>query len=161
MAGTRAEQRSILALDTTCLVALLCGWHEHHAATASALERRIDAGATLVLPAPALIEAYSVLTRLPAPHRLAPVDASQLLRQNFEQGARVASLSAKDTWSLLGNAPLDKVQGGRVYDAVMAACARKAGARELLTLNLRHFEGFADATLRVTSPLEPAAHPGS
>jgi len=44
------------------------------------------------------------------------------------------------------------VYGGRIYDAVIAACARKAKARELLTWNLKHFEPFADGSLVAASP---------
>src|SRR3989304_3100937 len=36
----------------------------------------------------------------------------------------------------------DGVSGGQVYDAVIAACARKARAQTLLTWNLDHFHRF-------------------
>ena len=42
---------------------------------AGAIERRLDGGEHMSLAAHALTEAYSVLTRFPAPHRLAPADA--------------------------------------------------------------------------------------
>lgn len=142
----------IIALDTSCLVALVCGWHEHHTVTTSAVEERLGHGARLVLAAPALVEAYSVLTRLPAPHRLAPSDALRLLRDNFHEQGPAVALSGADYWSLLLEAPAAAVYGGRTYDAVIAACARKGRARELLTLNRRHFESFADDALRISSP---------
>ncbi len=153
MAGRRTERGALLALDTSCLVALVSGWHEHQAATASAVEKRLAAGAALAIPGPALVEAYSVLTRLPAPHRLGPTDALRLLRDNFHTQSRTVVLSARDYWSLLDSAPAAMVHGGRAYDAVIVACARKAKARELLTLNLRHFEAFADDSLRIASPI--------
>jgi predicted nucleic acid-binding protein len=131
----------------------MCGWHEHHAAATSLVEQRLDRGAVLSLAAPALVEAYAVLTRLPAPHRLAPADALRLLNENFRERARTVVLNERDYWSLLGAAPAHGVHGGRTYDSVIAACARKAKARELLTLNLRHFEAFADDTLQITSPI--------
>ena len=37
----------------------------------------------MVIPAHSLVESYAVMTRLPAPHRVAPADAVQLLRENF------------------------------------------------------------------------------
>ncbi len=37
----------------------------------------------MLLPAPALVEAYAVLTRLPPPHRLSVPDALALLEANF------------------------------------------------------------------------------
>ena len=52
--------------DTSCLVAAVCSWHEHHQATSAELSRRVEHGEVLVLAAPALVEAYAVLTRLSA-----------------------------------------------------------------------------------------------
>jgi predicted nucleic acid-binding protein len=148
----RSAERARLALDTNCLIALVCGWHEHHEAIASAVERRLDAGARLALAAPALLEAYAVLTRLPPPHRLLPADALHVLEANFGTDTRTVTLDADEYWSLLRVGPTMGVYGGRIYDAVIAACARKSNARELLTLNLKHFESFADASLLITSP---------
>ena len=161
MAGTRKRRKAaapaaghLVALDTSCLIALVCGWHEHHAATTALVQRRLDAGSTLALAAPALVEAYSVLTRLPPPHRLAPADALALLADNFHDDTQTVVLTAREYWSLLLRAPTEGVHGGRTYDAVIAACARRASARELITLNLRHFEPFADDALAVISPVE-------
>lgn len=163
MARKRADVRAtppappLLALDTSCLVALVCGWHEHHAATLAAVDQRLDTGFQLALAAPALLETYCVLTRLPAPHRLSPIDALQLLRDNFQEQARTVVLGAEDYWALLRSGPDGGIYGGRTYDAVIAACARKARVQEILTLNLRHFESFADSSLLIRSPLSAAA----
>ncbi|TMA21831.1 MAG: type II toxin-antitoxin system VapC family toxin [Deltaproteobacteria bacterium] len=148
----KSAEPALVALDTSCLIALVSGWHEHHDVTLESLERRLRAGATMVVPAHALAEAYAVLTRLPAPNRLSPVDAIEVLGENFESHARTVWLDADEYWSLLRGAPTAGVYGGRIYDAVIAACARKAKARELLTWNLKHFEPFADGSLVVASP---------
>jgi predicted nucleic acid-binding protein len=150
--AARRADRDLVALDTSCLVALVSSWHEHHDATVESLERRLRAGAAMVVPAHALAEAYAVLTRLPAPNRLSPGDAIEVLRQNFEEDARIVSLDAAEYWSLLRAAPGAGVYGGRIYDAVIAASARKAKAREILTWNLKHFESFADGSLVVATP---------
>ena len=68
---------------------------------AQALERRLTAGDRLVVAAHALVEAYAVLTRLPAPHRLAPADAWALLAANFVSGAEIAALSGSAQVALL------------------------------------------------------------
>ena len=148
----RQQTQRVVALDTSCVVALLCEWHEHHAATASAIEQRVDAGADLAIAAPVLFEAYSVLTRLPGPWRMSPHDALHLIKENFRRTGRTVALGAEEHWSLLEGAPGAGVSGGRTYDAAIAACARKANARELLTLNMRHFAAFADQSLLITSP---------
>ena len=106
----------------------------------------------MVVAAAALIEAYSVLTRLPAPHRLAPGDALHLLDSNFSRGTTVVALSAAAYQVLLRAAPDDGVFGGRIYDAVIAACARRARARTLLTLNTSHFTDFAGPDLEIVAP---------
>ena len=117
-----------MALDTSCLIALVCDWHEHHSATLASVEGRLEAGTRLALAAPALVETYSVLTRLPAPQRLSPADALHLLAQNFEDKADSVALGADEYWSLLRRGPTTGVHGGRIYDAVIAACARKAAS---------------------------------
>lgn len=99
----------------------------------------------MATPAPALVESYAVLTRLPAPHRLAAPDAWALLDANFISSADVVALGASDYPALLRAVVSQGIHGGRTYDAVIGACARKAGADELLTLNRRHFDQFAGA----------------
>ena len=68
------------------MIAAVCSWHEHHEAAANELERRLAARAKMIVAAPALIEAYAVLTRLPPPHRLSPPTALTLLEYNFLAG---------------------------------------------------------------------------
>jgi predicted nucleic acid-binding protein len=41
------------------------------------------------------------------------------------------------------------VRGGAIYDALILACARKAKATQIWTLNARHFEMFAPDLSRV------------
>lgn len=137
-------------LDTSCLVAALCAWHEHHDTTRADLEQRLRARERLVVAAPSLVETYAVLTRLPPPHRLSAHDAWRLLDANWS-GSDVFALSASEYWRVIRDSRDSGVHGGRVYDAVIAACARKAGARTLVTWNLAHFHGFA-ASVDVVAP---------
>lgn len=126
-------------LDTSCIIAAVCSWHERHAATLREFERRLSAGEKLTVAAPALVESYAVLTRLPGPHRLAATDARDLLEANFIKKRRLVALTADEFRSLIGRAPEDGVTGGQAYDAVIAACARRAKVAALLTFNARHF----------------------
>lgn len=57
----------MIAPDTSVLVAGFATWHEGHEAAVRALNRGVH------LIAHAAVETYSVLTRLPPPHRIAPV----------------------------------------------------------------------------------------
>ena len=130
---------ALFALDTSCMIAAVCEWHEHHAAAVAEIERRLSRGRPLV-PAPALVEAFAVLTRLPAPHRLSPSDAWTLLKTNFVTRARTATLTSAAYRRLLARLANENIGGGRVYDAVIADCARRAGVGVLLTFNRKHFE---------------------
>jgi predicted nucleic acid-binding protein len=56
--------------DTSCMIAAVCSWHEHHEAAANDMERRLAGRAKVIVAAPSLIEAYAVLTRFLPPHRL-------------------------------------------------------------------------------------------
>ena len=106
----------------------------------------------MVVAAPTLVEAYSVLTRLPAPNRLAPDVALHLVDANFVRGATGVALSVAEYWTLLRAAPGDGVSGGRMYDAVIAQCARRARVRALLTFNPSHFASFAGPDLAIVVP---------
>src|ERR1043166_6916913 len=108
--------------DTSCMIAAVCSWHEHHDAAANEIERRLAARAKMVVAGPALVEAHAVLTRLPPPHRLAPEMALLLLENNFLKLATVIALDAKSYERLLLEAPRKKLAGGGTYDAVIGAC---------------------------------------
>lgn len=146
------SSRQHLVLDTSCIVPLVCGWHEHHAVTAQAVEAYLAEGFALAVAAHALVEAYAVLTRLPAPHRMAPAAAFDVLERNFGQATETFGLTARETWTFLGRAHVAGVAGGRTYDALIAASARKATSPLLLTWNLRHLALFEDSELSVASP---------
>ena len=118
----------------------------------SEIQRRLSAGEELVAAAPALVESYAVLTRLPAPHRLSPSDALAVIETGFITRRRVVALDNRDYVQLLKAAPSREVFGGRTYDAVIAECAVKARATCLLTLNEEHFRLWDSEPLKVVVP---------
>lgn len=130
-------------LDTNCLVALLSTVHEHHEVTLAELNRRQKRAEPFVLASHSLAEAYAILTRLPAPLRMAPDFAMELLEQNFA-ALQSISLTPAETWAALKSFPSRGISGGRTYDALIAACAKKARVDTLLTWNVAHFEPLAD-----------------
>jgi predicted nucleic acid-binding protein len=139
------------ALDTSVVIAALLSWHEQHRAARLAVGKLLGGRSRVVLPAPVLIEAYSVMTRLPAPHRLAPADAHRILESSFEK-AEMVSLTASESWRFLRESRDRGVAGGRTYDALILACATKARADRLLTLNQRDFIRLEPRTLDIVSP---------
>ena len=142
----------LLAVDSSCLVALACTWHERHEAVAGCLANAVGRGAPLLVPPHALIETYAVLTRLPPPHQVAPADALAFLTANANRWRTGAALSGDDTWRLLRESAEARVAGGAAYDGLIATSARFSGATAILTLNPRHFRRFEAAGLTVIVP---------
>ncbi|MGH3665844.1 MAG: PIN domain-containing protein [Egibacteraceae bacterium] len=118
----------MIAVDTSVVVAALAAWHEGHTTSRETVQRRPR------LIAHVALETYSVLTRLPPPHRVSPaVVHAYLLRQFPEPWL---TLAAEEHRSLLDTLHRRGVGGGAVYDALVAATAVAAGAT-LLTRDVR------------------------
>ena len=107
----------------------------------------------MILAVPALAEAYAVLTRLPAPHRLAADDAQQVLQVSFVEQGKLVALDGTRFLRLLDQAPERGITGGAFYDAVIAACALKGRAATCAD-PLR-------PSAQVKAPLLPAARPST
>lgn len=117
------------AVDTSVAVAAALPWHESHAAARSTFAR-----ARPRLPAQVAVETYSVLTRLPQPQRVPARVARDYLTETFTFPPLV--LEADGYAELLDLAVAERMTGGAIYDALVAATAREAGMT-LLTLDLR------------------------
>ena len=116
------------AADTSVVVAAFASWHERHDAS----RRLLDRGVRLVDHC--AVETYSVLTRLPAPHRApAPVVAA-FLQDRFPQP--FLRLSAKGQRDFVAGLAARSILGGAAYDALVAATAARHRA-ELFTLDRR------------------------
>lgn len=139
-----------VAVDTSVLVAGVLVRHEHHIPSRDELERLAASDPAPRLPVHALLESYSVLTRLPAPHRIAPRQARTLLQGSFASWRLAAA--PEDVWSFLEAAADAAIAGGSLYDALIVESALGAGARELVTWNVAHFERVARGRLAVRAP---------
>jgi predicted nucleic acid-binding protein len=118
----------VTAADTSVVVAAFGRWHERHDAARHAV------AASPLLLAPVAIETLSVLTRLPPPHRAPPDLVLRFLAAHFDELPAV--LSPLGYRTLLHEAEALAIVGGALYDAVVAATAREAGA-VLVSLDLR------------------------
>jgi predicted nucleic acid-binding protein len=114
--------------DTSVLVAAFASWHEKHDLAWAAI-----AGGVRLVEHCAL-ETYSVLTRLPAPHRAPAPLVRDFLSQRFPEPFLRMTPRAYRRF-LLGLAD-NQLTGGAVYDALIAATATAAGA-ELVTFDRR------------------------
>ncbi|HEV8241032.1 MAG TPA: PIN domain-containing protein [Thermoanaerobaculia bacterium] len=113
----------MIAVDTSVVVAAFASWHEGHAASAAVLARRP------LLPAHAALETFSVLTRLPPPHRAAAELVAAFLESRFSKP--VLTLAPGDLRHLIARASTIGLVGGQIYDAVIGMTAAQAGAKLL------------------------------
>jgi predicted nucleic acid-binding protein len=116
------------AADTSLVVAAFASWHESH----EAARRALDGGLRLVEHC--ALETYSVLTRLPPPHRVSGELVRDFLAVRFAQPyLRLGEQAYRDF--ILGLTD-HGVSGGAAYDALVAATAAANGV-ELLTCDRR------------------------
>jgi hypothetical protein len=114
-------------------VAALSSWHEHHEAAAEALAGVAE------LPAHVMLEAYSVLTRLPAGLAVDAGTASAVLVARFPEPP--LTLAAAERTALISTLARAGVVGGASYDGLVALEAA-AHDRPLLTLDRRGVETY-------------------
>ena len=116
------------AADTSVVIAAFASWHENH----EAARRALDSGLRLVEHC--ALETYSVLTRLPPPHRASGEVVRDFLTARFPRPfLRLSEDAYKDF--ILG-LPDQGMAGGAAYDALVAATAAGCEA-ELITCDRR------------------------
>lgn len=86
------------------------------------------------LPDHVVLESYSVLTRLPPPHRAPAGVVEEFLARRFP--GELLLLPGNHHRTLVGTSADGGITGGAVYDALVAATAKHAGAT-LLTRDRR------------------------
>ena len=127
--------------DTSLVVAAFASWHEHHKRARTLL----DQGARLIEHC--AVETYSVLTRLPPPHRCAGAVVREFIRTRFpEPYLRLDSAAHREF--VLG-LPEHQITGGAAYDALVAATAAGHGA-ELITCDRRAAAVYESYGVRAT-----------
>jgi predicted nucleic acid-binding protein len=116
------------AVDSSVVVAAFATWHEHHAIARKAMSSRPR------LVAHAAIESYSVLTRLPPPHRASPAIVHAFIADRFTEP--FLTLSETGYQALLALVASKQILGGPAYDALIAFTAAEHRAT-LLSLDQR------------------------
>ncbi len=109
-------------------IPLLVATHNAHAAVS-----RWWGGKEVALSGHALVETYSVLTRLPGDLRLAPGDAALLLAERFVEPLLLGADTTRRLPEVLRRLG---IAGGAVYDALVALAAIEHDA-ELATRDAR------------------------
>lgn len=128
------------ATDTSLVVAAFATWHESH----EAARRALDSGLRLIEHC--ALEIYSVLTRLPPPHRASGALVRAFLATRFPQPLLRLSRPAYRQFVL--GLPDHGVTGGAAYDALVAATAAGCGA-DLVTCDRRALSIYERYGVRV------------
>jgi len=140
-----------VGLDSNVLIELVSKTGHRRDRTGQTYHALEADGAEFVITDHALLEAFSVLSRSPAPVGIEPRLAERLLKESFG-GAIIAPLRPGLAWDTIHHTLAHGFWGGRVYDAAIALATYEAGARVLLTWNTRHFYAVAPAGLEVREP---------
>lgn len=102
--------------DTSVLVPALVSWHPDHVASRQVISESVGA-----VPSHVLLECYSVLTRLPAPHRISADHAAEVVAA---LDLRPVALPAARHRQIVVTMARAGIRGGAVYDALVGATAR-------------------------------------
>lgn len=116
------------AVDSSVVIAAFATWHEHHALARKAMSSRPR------LVAHAAVESYSVLTRLPPPHRAPPSIVHAFIAERFTEP--FLTLSETGYQELLATVAAGQILGGSAYVALIAFTAAEHQAT-LLSLDQR------------------------
>lgn len=116
------------AVDSSVVVAAFASWHEHHLVARKAMSSRPR------LVAHAALESYSVLTRLPPPHRAQPAIVHSFITERFADP--FLTLSETGYQELLATVAASHILGGPTYDALIAFTAAEHQAT-LMSLDQR------------------------
>lgn len=107
----------VIAVDTSVAVPLVVSTHGAHHAVVEWWN-----GRSVALSGHALIETYSVLTRLPGDVRLTAADAATLLTERFATPLLLAAADAARIPALLA---AQGIAGGAAYDAIVGMAAAR------------------------------------
>lgn len=110
----------MIAVDSSVVIAAFASWHERHEAARQALERQPR------VVGHAAVESYSVLTRLPPPHRAPAALVRDFLADRFPGPYLV--LSGARLRDLLPSLAANTITGGATYDALIGLTSKEFGA---------------------------------
>ena len=137
-------------LDTSVLIAVFYGEHEHHQPSFDLFLQLKKS--TACTAAHCLAEVYSVVTAMPGKNRSSPDEALLFLRDVRERLSLI-TLDELEYFKVLEDAASAGISGGATYDAIIAHCAIKAKAKAIYTWNVKHFNRLGEhVAARVRQP---------
>jgi predicted nucleic acid-binding protein len=80
-------------------------------------------------------------------------DEAMLFLGNIRDRLSLVALTEAEYFEIVEASAAAAVTGGGIYDAVLAHCALKAGAKTIYTWNVKHFKRLGpEIAKRVTTP---------
>jgi len=100
-------------------------------------------------------ELYSVTTRLPVKPPILP-EQCILFIQDLKERLSLITLTGAEYLATVAHMAEAGFSGGKIYDALILAAAKKAGAEIIYTFNVRDFERIApELKGRIRRPPNP------
>jgi predicted nucleic acid-binding protein len=129
--------------DTTILVAGCVRKHPHFSRARAVLESIAANRDEGFISSHSVAEAYSALTSLPIVPRLLPVEAERILEVNIRPHFRAIALTNAMYFRAVKACVRQSLPGGKIYDALLLECARKAKCKRIYTFNVEDFRKLA------------------
>lgn len=138
--------------DSSALIAGCVESHPKHEAARKWMSRAKRKEVEFLVAGHSIFEVYSVLTSAPFQPRITPKIAQELLKENVEDHAEIVTLSKKDHQKIMQKLVTRNLSGGMVYDAIIAECALKAKADQIITSNSKDFiRLFPEDSIQIVS----------
>jgi predicted nucleic acid-binding protein len=125
--------------DTSALVAAIVSEEVHHENAAGALS-----GATAGFTCNhALSEVFATLTGGRLGLQLSPAEATDVIDANLVNRLEILDLTLADYRRAIAQCQAVGARGGAIFDMLHLQAARRGKARQIFTINVRHFQAFA------------------
>jgi predicted nucleic acid-binding protein len=136
--------------DTSVLVAAFWGAHVHHRASVTRLGTASKKESACSIHS--LAEVYAVMTALPV-KPLIPPEQALLFVEEVRDRLTLVSLTSEEYFAAIQRTAALGFTSGRVYDALLLACAAKVKAQTIYTWNLKHYQALApELSARILTP---------
>jgi predicted nucleic acid-binding protein len=126
--------------DTSVLVAAFWSGHQHHDASVLRLATTNKKQGACGINS--LAEVYAVMTALPVKPSI-PAEQALLFVEEARSRLTLVALDEEEYVAAIQSTAGRGLTSGKVYDALLLACAAKVKAQAIYTLNARHFRAIA------------------
>ena len=142
--------------DTDVIVASIATDHPHHQAAAHFRDLVNRGDLSGYLSTHSLAETYAILTRVPFQPRFSAAQVWRVQQDDILPRFELVPLDREDYRRTVDYCSQHGWLGGRIYDALHIAAARKAECDIIYTFNVKHFRELApDLAGRIRAPQLP------